>query len=573
MDKLHQAVRGNALMWQILRRHRARMTVAVVLCGLHQLFEALVPVAIGAIVANAIAPGDRTAMVGWLIALALLFTALTYSWRLGARLVVAAMEGEGHRLRVEVTDTLLRPRGVRTEMRAGELLSVATSDADRTTWILDLVARAVASAVAVIATAVILFVIDVPLGLGVLVGTAALLAALHFAAPVIAHRTAEQQARIGTASAVATDLVTGLRPLRGIGGETEAGQRFRAVSADALTATLSAAKVRSLFAGVSTASSALLAVAVAGWAGWLALSGRIGLAEVITVVGLAQFLIEPLTTLARVPAIVAASRGSADRVARVLDSAPLLHPGNNDVTHSERGPVLELADLRYRTLEGLDLTVERGEFVGIVAYRPEDADAVFALLSSQVPADDYSGTFTVGSVPARDLPIELARTLILAEPHDTFLFAGTLGSNITAGRGPSTSVDLERALDASAARDVVDLHAAGLDHPVGDDGTTLSGGQRQRIALARALVADPPVLVLHDPTTAVDSVTESNIAAGLLELRHGTDPRTTIVLTSSPALLAAADRVVVIDDGRAVVTETHHRLAETDAVYQAAVIR
>ncbi len=468
MDTQNQASRGNALMWRTLRRHRGSMTVAVVLCGLHQLFEALVPVAIGAIVANAIAPGDRTAMAAWLVALALLFTALTYSWRFGARLVVAAMEGEGHRLRVEVTDTLLRPRGVRTDMRAGELLSVATSDADRTTWILDLVARAVASVVAVIATAVILFVIDVPLGLGVLVGTVALLAALHFAAPVIAHRTAEQQARIGTASAVATDLVTGLRPLRGFGGEAEAGQRFRAVSADALTATLGAAKVRSVFAGVSTSASALLAVAVAAGAGWLALSGRIGLAEVITVVGLAQFLIEPLTTLAQVPAVVAASRGSADRVARVLDSAPLLHPGSDDVSHRAQGPVLEMADLTYRTLDGLDLTVARGEFVGIVAYRPEDADAVFALLSSQVPADDYTGSFSVGSVPARDLPIELARTLVLAEPHDTFLFSGTLHSNITAGRGSAASIDLERALDASAAREVVDLHPSGLDHPVGE---------------------------------------------------------------------------------------------------------
>ncbi len=81
------------------------------------------------------------------------------------------------------------------------------------------------------------------------------------------------------------------------------------------------------------------------------------------------------------------------------------------------------------------------------------------------------------------------------------------------------------------------------------------------------------MLVLHDPTTAVDSVTELNIAEGLLELRHGTDPRTTIVLTSSPALLAAADRVIVIDDGRVIAAETHHRLAETDAVYQTVVVR
>ncbi len=424
------------------RKHDRR----VVLCGLHQLFEALVPVAIGAIVANAIAPGDRTALVAWLAALALLFIALTYSWRLGARLVVAAMEGEGHSLRVEVTDTLLRPRGVRTDMRAGELLSVATSDADRTTWILDLVARAVASAVAVIATAVILFVIDVPLGLGVLVGTAGLFAALHFAAPVIAHRTAEQQARIGTASGVATDLVTGLRRCAVSVVRPQQGS----VSAQsAPTPDRHAQRCEGPLA-VRGCLDHLERVARSGdrRLGGLAGTQRTNRSRRGHHGGGSCSI--PDRTTHHSGAGPCRRRGvtrSADRVARVLDSAPLLDPGRDDVTHRDQGPVLELADLRYRTLDGLDLAVARGEFVGIVAYRPEDADAVFALLSSQVPAGDYTGSFTVGSVLARDLPIELARTLILAEPHDTFLFAGTLGSNITAGRGPAASIDLERALE------------------------------------------------------------------------------------------------------------------------------
>lgn len=579
MEARNDTARGGALMWSTLRRHRGRMTVAVVLCGIHQLCEALVPVAIGAIVADAIAPGNSTAMAAWIAGLGALFVVLTYSWRLGARLVVATMEGEGHRLRVEIADTLLQPRGVRTDMRAGELLSVATSDADRTTWILDLVARTVAAVTAVVTTAVILLVIDVPLGLGVLVGTAALLWGLNAAAPVIARRTAEQQARIGAASAVATDLVTGLRPLRGFGGETEAGERFRTVSAGALTATLGAAKVRAAFTGVSTTAGALLAVAVVATAGWLALTGRISLAEVITVVGLAQFLIEPLTTLSRVPAVVATCRGSADRVARVLDSEPLLHHGRTGAEEvpapDEHPAVIALRDVRYRSLDGLDLTIERGELVGVVAYRPEDADALFAVLSCQVPADEYTGTLTLGSVPARALPIEPTRRLVLAEPHDTVLFGGTLRAEITSGRPDVGDADLQRAVDASAARDVAELHPDGLDHVVGDDGATLSGGQRQRIALARALVADRPVLVLHDPTTAVDSVTEQNIAEGLAALRHpeGRDTRATVVISSSPALLSVADRVVVIDDGRVVACDSHELLADADVHYRESVLR
>ena len=118
--------------------------------------------------------------------------------------------------------------------------------------------------------------------------------------------------------------------------------------------------------------------------------------------------------------------------------------------------------------------------------------------------------------------------------------------------------------------DVVALHREGLDHRVADRGTNLSGGQRQRLSLARALAADPEILVLHDPTTAVDAVTEQLIARGVDDLRRG---RTTIVLTSSPALLDAADRVLVLADGMITAEGTHQELLGTDETYRLAVTR
>ena len=118
--------------------------------------------------------------------------------------------------------------------------------------------------------------------------------------------------------------------------------------------------------------------------------------------------------------------------------------------------------------------------------------------------------------------------------------------------------------------DVVALHREGLDHAVRDRGANLSGGQRQRLSLARALAADTDILVLHDPTTAVDAVTEQLIARNLAELRRG---RTTVVLTSSPALLDAADRVLVLDDGVITAEDTHRNLLSTDENYRLAVAR
>ena len=146
---------------------------------------------------------------------------------------------------------------------------------------------------------------------------------------------------------------------------------------------------------------------------------------------------------------------------------------------------------------------------------------------------------------------------------------------MTAGRPGATAAEVQAALSASAAVDVVEAHPEGLDHEVADRGSSLSGGQRQRVALARALVAQSPVMVLHDPTTAVDAVTEHTIAGGIADLRHrgSADGQTTILITSSPALLSVTDRVVVLDDGTVVGEGTHSQLATENANYRQAVLR
>ena len=156
---------------------------------------------------------------------------------------------------------------------------------------------------------------------------------------------------------------------------------------------------------------------------------------------------------------------------------------------------------------------------------------------------------------------------MLVAAHDAELFADTVRANV--GAAAPGDRDLTPALAAARADQVVDALADGFDTVVAEHGRTLSGGQRQRVALARALAADPPVLVLHDPTTAVDSVTEAEIAAGLRTLRHG---RTTVVVTSSPALLAVADRVVLVDGGRVTALGRHGRLLADRARYREVVL-
>jgi putative ABC transport system ATP-binding protein len=270
--------------------------------------------------------------------------------------------------------------------------------------------------------------------------------------------------------------------------------------------------------------------------------------------------------LAVVPSWTAAARAAADRVASVTQAGMVL-PAGASAPPAERCD-LRLSGVTHGPLGGLDLHVRPGEFVGVVAHRPADAEALVELLS--VP-DGYDGDVLLGGERLDAVDRGRARRLLHVEPHQTDLFTGTLASNIdihASARG------LDEVLRAAAADEVAQLHPDGLDAPVTERGTNLSGGQRQRVALARALLARPPLLVLHDPTTAVDAVTEQAIADGIRALRHGPGAGFgTVVITSSPALLAAADRVVVIGDGTVTAEGTHAALTAADETYRRAVLR
>ncbi|MBY6437087.1 ABC transporter ATP-binding protein [Rhodococcus kroppenstedtii] len=571
------ATSGGGVLRRALVRHRARMIGSSLLFCLHQFCETMVPVAIGIIVSCAVETGDVTAMLLSLVGLAALFVVLSFAYRIGARIIVVAIEREAHLLRVEVARTVLDPRGIDTELSAGELLTVGTSDAEKTSWILDVVARSASATTALVVTAVALLVVDVPLGLAVVIGTPLLLLVLQWCAPVLTRAATASQTEIARVSGLATDLVGGVRPLRGIGGEGAAARRYAEASRRALDATLRLARGNSAYLGLSATVGSLLAAGVAGGAGYLALTGRLTLGELVTVVGLAQFLVEPLSSLSRLPGVTAVVRGSADRVATVLGAPPLVEgavpdpdAAATDARPSVRAPRLDLHAVAHGSLRGIDLDVAPGETVGVVAYRPADAESLVSVLSGQVPLDPSAGRVGVGGTDVRELPLTEVRRTVLVEPHAADLFAGTVRTNIVTRAADEARLDA--AVTASAVTDLIDLHEAGLDHPVTDRGASLSGGQRQRVALARALAADPPLLVLHDPTTAVDSVTEHAIADGIRTLRAGPD-RATVVVSTSPALLAVTDRVVVIDDGRVVARGTHRSLSTTDPTYRERVLR
>jgi len=563
---------GAAILLRSVRRNARLLTTgSLLICG-HQICEATVPVLIGIVVSRAVETGDAMQLVIWVAALAALFLLLTTCYQLGARHLMRAIATEGHQLRVDLAIKILHPWRLRTTRRSGELLSIASTDADETSYLLDYVPRIAGSVTAIVVCAGVLLTIDVPLGLVVLIGTPAILVLLQLGGPVITRRVADQQELAGKATAMSADLIAGMRPLRGIGAEEAAAHRYRTVSQEALAATVRATRSQAIFVGFSNAASALLAVGIAVTAGWFALRGQISIGELITVIGLAQFLLEPFNTMAEVPSWVAEARASANRVGWIEDAPMALEPGSAHLAAGPHG--LELDDVRYGTLDGTTLSVEAGDLVGLVATQSADAEAIVKVLSGQLMSSEYTGAVRVGGVPLEDLDLGEAHRALLVEPHVTDLFTGSLRSNLTAGIDAADGRQIDDALRSSCAIDVVEVHAEGLDHRVTERGASLSGGQRQRLTLARALLRGAPVLVLHEPTTAVDAVTESVVAQGITEMRHGSSCRefTTLIVTCSPALLAATDRVVLLDGGRVVASGSHQDLMDRQD-YQAAVLR
>lgn len=522
---------------RILNRQRPRVIGAAVCLIGHQSCEALVPVAIGLAIDTAVVSGRPSLLVLCLAGLAVLFTVLTLCYRWFARQAYGAAIDEGHALRSELATRVLAPGSARR--KHGELLTIASSDADQAARSIIWLSGLVGVSAALVVSCGVLLSIDGRLGV-VLISTAVLSTlALNALSPLISRRVADQQATLAAASALATDLITGLRVVHGLGAQQNANDRYRQVSRAAEAAGIRAGTANSLQRGASVLVATIVLAVSVTFAGLLALDGTISVGAFIAAVGTAQFISEPLTEIGVLLQIGAAAKTSAGRVQSVLTD-PKPDEGAAPDTQPDAGRALDQAP------EPARIDVTPGEFLGIVA-EPADVERVVTGLRA---SDEMR---------------------VHVEPHRADLFAGSIADNLALGRATG---DPASAIEAAGAREFIDAQPAGLDEHVRDRGLSLSGGQRQRLALARALHTDPEMLVLVEPTTAVDSVTESVIATGIRRRRHsdGGPLRTTVVITASPVLLDSTDRVIVLRGERPPLSGSHHHLLLSDPDYRTKVL-
>lgn len=527
------------------------------LVAVNMVCRALIAVIIGAALDRAVATAEVGPLITWLAVLAADFLVLTLCYRLGSRMGFFGMQQVQHRLRTTITSTLLDPRGAGHGHSDGQALTIATTDVFRLAATMQIGIYPVGQAASLAFCAVALTLISWPLGVAVLVGAVMLIGSMFMAGSPLQRRTVTQQRRVAESVGRASDLLSGYRVLKGLKAEDEAARRYADASREALHATLDAKAAQGLYTGSMNAIVAVFTAVLTVVAGLLAVNGSVSVGGLVAAAGLIQFLVGPLTALpTHVGAVWASGVASARRVLSVLN-APVGSAGAADADRTPepgcppavgQDPSAAAGAGLRATVPDVELSVRPGECVGVDVGQLGAARLVRALAASlpmsSEPDDagpDDAGPVTLDGHGPQAWGLDAWRRRVLVAPHRAELFDGTIMDNVRVHPHLTDAGQAFDALTAAACEDLLGDSGAGPDTPVGEGGTRLSGGQRQRVALARAYAAEPEILVLHQPTSAVDAATEARIARRLRAVRAG---RSTVIVTSSPALLAVCDRVV-----------------------------
>ncbi len=504
-----------------------RLGLAVTGFAGHQFAEVMVPVVVGLTIDRALAGDDPGALISCLVLLALVFTVLISAWQTGDRLITKVWAHSDHSLRQRtIGHTLLVSRSRRPP---GEVLALASSDTSQVAGVAWIVTEQSAAFGALLVASSVLALWSWPLAVSVIAGTILQAWLVHRLSGRLRDRSHQTQERAARLDALGTDLVLGLRSLEALGATGEAARRYREESNRAAEAAYRADRAAAALTAVNAVAAGSSFAVVATLAGALALGGSITIGAAVTAIGLAQAVRGPLQTLGYLPGALAAKHGSARRLAEFL--AEPVDPAGDPSAADAAGPApmveVHSSGVHFRTRPGWILGVRGG---------PE-AKQLVDLLSLREPP--RPGTLSLDGRDASTLPPTAVRRVVLAAPHDAALFSGTVADNL--GLRPGCTQD-PRTISSSGLAEVISRLPNGMDEEIGENGSRLSGGQRQRLVLARAMTADHPVLVLHEPTTAMDPVTEADVAAGLIDHVRRTG-RCLVLVTDSPALLRICDEV------------------------------
>jgi ABC-type multidrug transport system fused ATPase/permease subunit len=519
--------------------------------------QAFVPAILGKAIDEGIAAGDTERLLLWTTALFAVGVLQALAGIMRHRFaVVNWLSGAYRTVQVVTRKSADLGATLPKNLATGEVVSVGASDLAYIGNVLEVVARFAGAIVAFVVVAVILLSSSTLLGLVVLIGVPVMLFCLGPMLRPLHKRQSAHREAVGELNSLGSDIVAGLRVLRGIGGEDSFSTRYRRESQRVRGAGVRVARIQSVLDAAQVFLPGIFIVIVVGLGAHFALRGELSVGTLVAFYGYATFLVMPLRTATEAADKLMRGLVAARRVNRVLSLTSDIVDPANPVGLPDRGDLVDpVSGIRARD----------GVLTAIVSAEPDRA----AVLADRLGRYDDTSEVRYGGVTLASATRADVRGRIFVSDTGAQLFTGTLREELDPD-GRRSDEELMAAMRTASAEDVLVALTDGLDSTVEEKGRSFSGGQRQRLVLVRALLADPSVLVLVEPTSAVDAHTEARIADRLREHRAG---RSTVVLTSSPLLLDRVDEVIFVAAGRVVAVGKHRELLDTDRQYRRTVTR
>lgn len=380
----------------------------------------------------------------------------------------------------------------------------------------------------------------------------------------------EVQQRVAELTAQAEESVTGIRVVKAFAREDHQFERFQGAVDRLFDQSIRSTRIQAFFTPLIGALPQIGTALVLLVGGHLVLNGSIDLGEFTAFYTYALMLSGPLRSIGMALGMGQRAIAAGNRLFEVLDREPQLisKPDARPLPEGGGAVKFDSVSLSYGleapdALTEVDLDVPAGAKVALVGPSGSGKTSLAALLARLY--DPTEGNVSIDGVDLRAVDLPSLRHQIAYVSDDSFLFSDTIANNISYARGHASQEEIERAARLAQARDFIEALPDGFDTVVGERGLTLSGGQRQRIAIARALLADPRILILDDATSSLDATTEQEIRAGLAEAMSG---RTTFVIGHRLSTISLADSVILIDQGRIVDQGTIDELTARSSLFR-----
>ncbi|MFJ6016392.1 ABC transporter ATP-binding protein [Streptomyces sp. NPDC092952] len=547
-------------LWWLIVCQRRRVVAGAVLGSAWMVCLTLPPYLLSRAIDDGLRPGSWPALGGWVAAL--LGVGVLNAWLAIMRhrtMTRVRLDAVLRSVRAVVVQATRLGDELPRKVTAGEVVTIGFGDVAVIASTLTITGPGVGAVLAFVVVAGLLLAVDPLLAAVVLVGVPLLMVLVGPLLGRLQGVEAAYRERQGLLAGRFEDMVGGLRVLNGIGGKEVYAERFRRSSRELREEGYRVGAVTSWIRALGVGLPTLFLGAVTWLAARMAAEGSISVGELVAVYGYAAVLVVPVEFFIEGGYDLSRGLVAARRVIRFLSLEPGAGSGDGNGAWADApaGPAV------LRDPES-GVEVVPGRLTALAGARPDRSAAVVERLGR------FTGSAaTWGDVRLDEVDPAWVRSRILVADNDAELFAGPL-HEVLGGARDRDAEAMERALYAAVAQDIVRGLPDGLDARVDARGGNLSGGQRQRIRLARALLADPEVLLAVEPTSAVDAHTEAAMADRLRAARAG---RTTLVTSTSPLVLDRADTVHYLVEGRVAATGSHHELLEREPGYRRLVSR